>query len=124
MQPIDLARLRDFSDGTEAGLRDLAALFVTHMDECLQALQRGAAAQDAEVFRTEAHRAAGTFGACGAQPLSALLLELETAAAGRTLAEATALVPRIEAEVARVREFLDRALGPANADTAAPKVER
>ena len=28
MTPIDLTRLRDFSDGTQAGLRDLAALLL------------------------------------------------------------------------------------------------
>ena len=53
MNPIDLVRLRDFSDGTEAGLRDLAGLFVTHMNECLEALQRGVAEQNGELMRTE-----------------------------------------------------------------------
>jgi HPt (histidine-containing phosphotransfer) domain-containing protein len=113
MHPIDLGRLRDFSDGTDAGMRDLAGLFVAHLDECLEALRRGVATQDAEVIRTEAHRGAGTFGACGAQPLSALLVALEHSAAARQLPEATALLPQVEAEVVRVREFLDTALDPA-----------
>ena len=50
MNPIDLTRLRDFSDGTESGLRDLAALFVTHMEECLLAIRRGVAEHDSEVI--------------------------------------------------------------------------
>jgi HPt (histidine-containing phosphotransfer) domain-containing protein len=115
MNPIDLARLRDFSDGTDAGLRELAGLFVTHMDECLAALRQGVVAQDGELIRTEAHRGAGTFGACGAQPLSALLTRIETLAAARQLPEATALLPQVEAEVGRVRACLDRGLEPAAA---------
>ena len=114
MNPIDLPRLRDFSDGTEAGLRELAALLITHMDECLAALRRGAAEQDAETIRIEAHRGAGTFGACGAQSLSALLAGLEHAAG--ELAEAVARLPQIEAEAARVRAYLAATLPAAGAD--------
>jgi hypothetical protein len=46
MTPIDLTRLRDFSDGTESGRRDLAALFVTHMEECLLAIRRAVDERD------------------------------------------------------------------------------
>src|SRR5215203_4711013 len=113
MRPIDLTRLRDFSDGTESGLRDLAALFVTHMEECLLAISGGVAGQDAEVIRTEAHRGAGTFGACGAQPLAALLAEIERLGAAQHVDEVSALLPRLADEVARVREFLDATLAPA-----------
>lgn len=124
MKPIDLDRLRDFSDGTEAGLRDLAGLFLAHLDECLEALQRGVAEQDGELMRTEAHRGAGTFGACGAQPLSAMLVEVETLAAAGKVAEASALLPRVEAEVAQVRQSLDAVLQPDSARDDATKVEQ
>ena len=65
MTPIDLTRLRDFSDGTEPGLRDLAALFVMHMEECLLAIRRAVDERDSAVIRSEAHRGAGTFGEGG-----------------------------------------------------------
>ena len=124
MQPIDLARLREFSDGTETGLRDLAGLFVTHMNECLEALRHGVDGQDAALIRTEAHRGAGTFGACGAQPLSALLAEVERLAAAGQLGEAVARLPLVEAEVARVRDFLESAFEPAGAgDSGATQVQ-
>jgi HPt (histidine-containing phosphotransfer) domain-containing protein len=110
MTPIDLTRLRDFSDGTEAGLRDLAALFVTHMEECLLAIRRAAEEGDGAVIRAEAHRGAGTFGACGAQPLAALLLDVERFGAAQQVDEAAALLPAVESEVARVREFLEATL--------------
>ena len=125
MNPIDLTRLRDFSDGTESGLRDLAALFVTHMEECLLAIRRGVAEQDADVIRTEAHRGAGTFGACGAQPLAALLVDVERLGAAQKVGEVVALVPGLAEEIARVREFLEATLAPAGTPDADPtKVER
>jgi HPt (histidine-containing phosphotransfer) domain-containing protein len=110
MNPIDLTRLRDFSDGTESGLRELAALFVTHMEECLLAIRRGVAEWDGEVIRSEAHRGAGTFGACGAQPLAALLVDLEKLGAAQNVDEALALLPEVAGEVDRVREFLEATL--------------
>ena len=121
MNPIDLNRLQDFSDGTESGLRDLAALLVTHVEECLVAIRGGVAEKDSEVIRVESHRGAGTFGACGAGPLSALLTEIETLAGAQRVEEASALLPALEREVAQVREFL---AGRFDAqDIAATKVE-
>ena len=113
MNPIDLTRLRDFSDGTESGLRDLAALLVTHMEECLLAICRAVDEQDGAVIRSEAHRGAGTFGACGAQPLAALLLNVERLGEAQRVDEVSALLPELAAEVARVREFLEATLEPA-----------
>ena len=124
MTPIDLTRLRDFSDGTEPGLRDLAALFVTHMEECLLAIRRAVDERDSDVIRSEAHRGAGTFGACGAQPLAALLLDVERLGAAGRVDEAAALLPAVAAEVARVREFLEVTLEwAATRDPDATKVE-
>jgi HPt (histidine-containing phosphotransfer) domain-containing protein len=111
MNPIDVTRLRDFSDGTESGLRDLAALLVTHMEECLLAIRRGVAEQDGEVIRSEAHRGAGTFAACGAQPLAALLADVEKLGAARHVDEVSARLPEVAAEVERVRDFLEATVG-------------
>jgi len=111
MPPIDLARLRDFSDGSDQGMRELAGLFLSHMDDCVQALRAGIEAGDGEQLRTEAHRAAGTAGACGARALSTLLTRLETVDAARRLAESRTLVPEIEAELSQVRQFLSESLG-------------
>jgi HPt (histidine-containing phosphotransfer) domain-containing protein len=110
MTPIDLTRLRDFSDGTDTGLRDLAALLVTHMEECLLAIRRAVEERDSPAIRSEAHRGAGTFGACGAQPLAALLLEIERLGAAQQVDEAAALLPAVASEVARARAFLEAAL--------------
>lgn len=122
MTPIDLDRLQDFSDGTESGLRDLAAMLVTHMEECLVAIRRGVAERDSELLRTEAHRGAGTFGACGTGPLSALLVQIETLAGAQRVDEASALVPEVEREVAKVREVLAARFDPQ--DVAPTQVEQ
>jgi hypothetical protein len=72
----------------------------------------------------EAHRGAGTFGACGAQPLAALLLDVEGLGAAGRVAEAATLLPAVAGEVARVREFLEVTLEPAaTRDPDATKVE-
>jgi len=122
MNPVDMNRLQDFSDGSESGLRDLAALLVTHVEECLVAIRRGVAEKDGETIRSEAHRGAGTFGACGAGALSALLVRIETLAGARKVEEASALVPELEREAAQVRQFLAARFG-AQA-IAATKVEQ
>ena len=111
MAPIDLARLRDFSDGTDQGMRELAGLFLSHMEECVEALRSGMQAGDSERLRTEAHRAAGTAGACGANALAALLSGLETTDAAERVAASLTRVPEIEAELSQVRQFLSGSLG-------------
>ena len=105
MDPIDLARLRDFSDGTDAGMRELADMFMEHMADCAAALRPAVAEGRADVIRAEAHRASGTAGACGAQELAALLAALEAAGAEGRTGDAPGLMQRIDKETARVRAF-------------------
>ena len=105
MDPINLVRLRDFSDGTDAGMRQLADMFLTHMDECAEALADAVAGSRLDHVRAEAHRTAGTAGACGAQPLAQLLGTLETLDAQQLAEQAPALVKQIEEEMANVRAF-------------------
>src|SRR5688500_561077 len=105
MDPINLARLRDFSDGTDAGMRELADMFLTHMDECAEALAGAVAESRLERIRAEAHRTAGTAGACGAHHLAELLGTLETLDAKQLAEDSPALVKQIEEEMARVRTF-------------------
>ena len=124
MDPIDLSRLREFSDGTDHGVRYLAALFLGHMDECVAAIRAAVEAGDGERIRTEAHRGAGTAGACGARGLSTGLLELESLGAGGQVDESSARLPAIEREVKGIREFLDRAFDtPPAGEHAAPEVQ-
>jgi HPt (histidine-containing phosphotransfer) domain-containing protein len=104
--PIDAARLREFSDGTSEGLKQLSEMFVAHMVESANALRPAVDRASAEEIRLRAHQAAGTAGACGAQRLAGLLTRLERLGAEGQLEGATQLMMEIDEEVARVRAFL------------------
>ena len=113
MDPIDLARLRDFSDGSDGGMRELARMFLQHMDECMVAVRDASASADWGSVRNEAHRGGGTAGACGATELSAMLLELEGLALQRRVEEAMILIPEVERALTQVSRFLDRTFAAA-----------
>ena len=107
--PIDLERFRDCSDGTPAGLQQLADMFLERMSEAAHALGPAVRDAQAEVIRTEAHRAAGAAGACGARVLGELLSRLEALGAERRLESTPAILGQFEQELTRVRRFLDAA---------------
>ena len=109
--PIDLARLREFSDGTPDGLRQLAEMFLTHMAETTSALRPAVTNARADIIRAEAHKAAGTAGACGARHLGELLTRLETLGAEQRLDGTAEVLEEIETELARLRAFLEAAGG-------------
>jgi HPt (histidine-containing phosphotransfer) domain-containing protein len=108
MNPIDLSRLRDFSDGTPEGLAELSAMFRDHMLEAANLLRPASAAGDAEVLRVEAHKAAGTAGACGAWRLSELFRAMEMLATEGTVSRAPGVMAEIDAEIARVAAALEQ----------------
>jgi CheY-like chemotaxis protein len=120
MPPVDMARLRDFSDGTDAGVRQLADMFVSHMTECLEGLRVAAESGNKSVLRAEAHRWAGTAGACGARALAELLRQLEALDPADD-SDAARLVSAIAAELAKVRSFLHAIF--ADASGTAPDAE-
>jgi HPt (histidine-containing phosphotransfer) domain-containing protein len=104
--PIDLSRLHEFSDGSDDGLRQLAELFMTHMTEARAALGPAVANARADVVRREAHKAAGTAGACGARRLGELLTTLERLAE-KGIDGTVEVLAEIDDELARVRTFLE-----------------
>jgi HPt (histidine-containing phosphotransfer) domain-containing protein len=108
--PVDLERLREFSDGTDDGLRALAALMLDELEEAARALGRAAGAADATELAAVAHRASGTAGACGAEALAAVLMNIETTAHAHHGEPAAAQLPLLERELAAVRHFLRNAV--------------
>ena len=104
--PIDLVRLREFSDGTPEGVRQLSDMFVSHMTESIAALRPAVDEGRAEDIRTHAHRVAGSAGACGAGHFNALLSRMETLGAAGELAGTAPLMEEIEAELQHIRRFL------------------
>jgi HPt (histidine-containing phosphotransfer) domain-containing protein len=104
--PVDVARLREFSDGSAEGLQQLIDLFLAHMHESAEALRPAVADLRAEEIRILAHKAAGTAGACGARDLARLLVTLEKLGANRELQRTAPVLEEIEQELARLRAFL------------------
>ena len=102
--PVDLERLREFSDGTNDGVRMLAGLFLDQLEEAARALRRSAGAR--MELETIAHRTGGTAGACGADALAGVLLNIESMAQAGQVEQAAGLLPQLERELAAVRQFL------------------
>jgi HPt (histidine-containing phosphotransfer) domain-containing protein len=106
--PIDLERLRQFSEGTPDGLRRLADLFLDHLQATSEELRAAMTAQDRAAVRSLAHRAAGAAGACGAALLAALLERLQRLGPEERVERMLALMDCADAELARVRGFLQQ----------------
>jgi HPt (histidine-containing phosphotransfer) domain-containing protein len=104
--PVDLERLREFSDGTDDGVRTLAGLFLDELEEAARGLGRSAAASARTELEAIAHRAGGTAGACGAVALAGVLLNVESMARVGEVEQAAGLLPQLERELTAVRQFL------------------
>jgi HPt (histidine-containing phosphotransfer) domain-containing protein len=107
--PIDLERFRDCSDGTAAGLEELADLFLAHIAETAEALHPAVRDAQADVIQAVAHKGAGAAGACGARHLRELLTELEMLGAESRLERTPDVLSEIDREVARVSSYLTAA---------------
>ena len=104
--PIDVSRLREFSDGTPDGVRQLVAMFLAHVGETFEELRGAIGQARADDIRSLAHRAAGAAGACGAVELARLLAIIETHGTEQQVGGTPALMDQADAELARVRTFL------------------
>jgi HPt (histidine-containing phosphotransfer) domain-containing protein len=102
--PVDLERLRGFSDGTDDGVRTLAGLLLDELEEAARALRRSSGARTE--LETIAHRTGGTAGACGAVALAGVLLNIESMAHAGQVEQAAGLLPQLERELTAVRQFL------------------
>jgi CheY-like chemotaxis protein len=108
--PVDLQRLRDFSDGDLSGARELAELFITQTAQQLEQLEAAVAAHSADEIRRLAHSCAGAAAACGVKDLVSYLRRLEKMGATGELGEASGDIHRATEEFERVREFLEKNL--------------
>jgi HPt (histidine-containing phosphotransfer) domain-containing protein len=104
--PVDLERLREFSDGTDDGVRTLAGLFLDELQEAARALGRSATAGAWTELETIAHRTGGTAGSCGAVALARVLLNIESMAHAGQVEQAAGLLPQLERELTAVRQYL------------------
>lgn len=95
--PVNLARLEEFSDGTPAGLAGLVQLFLDDSRDSLAQLVDAGRRGDRDALCLLAHRFGGTCAACGAERLARQLRELEEAAPQLSRGDGARLIERIGA---------------------------
>jgi CheY-like chemotaxis protein/nitrogen-specific signal transduction histidine kinase len=105
--PVNLDRLREFSDGDMEGLREMANLFLTQTAQQLEQLEAAALMGSADEVRQLAHSSLGASAACGVRLLQPVLRELERQGKEKNLANSAALVQQAQREFERVRRFLE-----------------
>jgi CheY-like chemotaxis protein len=104
--PVDMERLRELTDGTEAGLRELVNLYLEQTTLQTEQLRDAVRGGDANEVRRIAHSCAGASATCGMNGLVPLLRELERQGHEGKLTTAEALSAEAVREFARIREFL------------------
>lgn len=106
--PISVERLREFTDGTDQNLVELAELYLEQTSNQMKSLEAAIPKEALKEIRGLAHSAAGSSGTCGVGQLSNLLRLMENAASAGKMEEVRELNPRVQAEFIRVRAALDQ----------------
>ena len=104
--PVNMARLLDFTDGDPESLRELALLYLSQTEEQLGQIEAAVQAGAAQEVRRLAHSCAGSSATCGMRRLVPLLRELELQTSEGQLASATQLSRQAGEEFKRIRSFL------------------
>jgi CheY-like chemotaxis protein/HPt (histidine-containing phosphotransfer) domain-containing protein len=104
--PVDMARLNDFTDGSQENLRELIALYLEQSNEQITRLAAAVRAGDAPAVRHLAHSCAGASATCGMARMVPLLRELERKGHEGRLAGAAKLCEEVVQEFDRIRLFL------------------
>ena len=106
LPPVDIERLKEFTDGTPENLQELIQLYIDQTEIYLTELKTATDNGQPEQMRRVAHSAAGSSATCGMVQLAALLRKIEHAAQDNRVDDATAALPHALAEYDRVKAFL------------------
>ena len=104
--PVDMERLRELTDGTEAGFREMVNLYLDQTTLQLEQLQAAVRAGQSGEVRRLAHSCAGASATCGMNQLVPLLRELERQGYEEKLITAEALCAGVAHEFTRIRTVL------------------
>ena len=104
--PVDMERLRELTDGTEDGLRELVNLYLDQTTTQLAQLQQAVKDGQTVEVRRIAHSCAGASATCGMTEMVPLLREMERQGFEGKLTTATELGAQAVREFARIRAFL------------------
>jgi CheY-like chemotaxis protein/HPt (histidine-containing phosphotransfer) domain-containing protein len=106
-EPVDLARLFEFTDGNQDNLRELVTLYLEQTEHQVKQLEAAVQADSAKEVRRLAHSCAGASATCGMRRLVPLLRELEGQGSEGQLTDATLLLQQVREEFGRIRKFLE-----------------
>ena len=104
--PVDLARMKDLTDGNLDNLRELVEMFFTQTQKQFVQMRSAIGNGKADEVRRVAHSCAGASATLGMVQLVPRLRELEKLAASGTLTGAEQICENAAGEFGRVREFL------------------
>ncbi|MBD0327836.1 MAG: response regulator [Pyrinomonadaceae bacterium] len=111
IDPLDHSVLEDLRElGGQGLLEELKDLFLEQTPAHLDALRRAAGEEDALSIVRGAHTLKGSCGNIGASRMVATCMALEGVGSSGELERAPMLVERLEADLERVREALERVL--------------
>ncbi len=96
--PLDLARLRETSEGDREFEAELLAIFIEDCASRIAALRQSLEAGDAETLRRDAHTIKGSARNLGTTRLDKYAEDLEHSAAAGRLEPAAGLIAQIQAE--------------------------
>ncbi|MCU0782763.1 MAG: response regulator [Verrucomicrobia bacterium] len=113
--PVDMERLKDFTDGNADSLRELITLYLQQTSTQVEQLEAAVAANQPQEVRRLAHSCAGASATCGMRRLVPLLRELEKQGYEGQLTNGVELCKGVVQEFARIREFLAPHLQPSPA---------
>jgi signal transduction histidine kinase/HPt (histidine-containing phosphotransfer) domain-containing protein len=104
--PVDMARMRDLTDGNTDNLRELVEMYFNQTNKQFVQLRDAIAGGRADEVRRVAHSCAGASATLGMTRLVPRLREMEKLAASGTLTGAEQICEHAAGELASVREFL------------------
>ena len=104
--PVDMARMRDLTDGNLDNLRELVQMYFEQTQKQFVQMREAIRDGKADALRRVAHSCAGASATLGMTQLVPRLRELEKLAAAGTVTGAEPIYEKTAGELARVREFL------------------
>lgn len=110
IDPATIATLRELSPGDDSFLREIIGIYLHDSPVRIAEIRTGIATSDAALLTRAAHSLKGSSGNFGALRLQAASKEVEQLANEGRVAEAAALLPRLEAEFQQVAAALQKLL--------------
>ncbi len=104
--PVDMDRLRELTDGSENGVRELVKLYVEQTGLQIQQLETAIREGEAAVVRRVAHSCAGASATCGMTDIVPLMREMERQGFEGKLTTAATVCAEAAREFVRICSFL------------------